>query len=106
MQSSTTTTDAARAPQKNGMRKLTLDALSRLDSDELGRLYASGKVKEVGALEGRPTGRMLAFRGLKNGRLARAIRSFSGSRGFPWGGKSFEVQGDTGKGVNRVHLGG
>lgn len=101
-----TTTDATRAPQKNGMKKLTLDALARLDSDELGRLYANGKVKDVGALEGRPTGRMLAVRGLAKGRLSKAIRNFSGARAFPWGGKSFEGQGDAGRGVNRVHLGG
>jgi hypothetical protein len=107
MQTSTTnTTNDARAPQKSVARKLDLDALARLDSDELGRLYDRGKVKDVGALEGRPTGRMLAVRGLAKGRLSKAIRNFSGSRAFPWGGKSFAGQGDAGTGVNRVHLGG
>jgi hypothetical protein len=103
----TSVVESAYAPQKNVTRKLSLDSLARLDSDELGRLYANGKVKDVGALEGRPTGRMLAVRGLsKKSGVAKTIRRFAGSRGFPWGGKSFSGQGLAGNGVNRVHLGG
>jgi hypothetical protein len=101
-----TTTDAARAPKAADTEAHDLDSLAELSTSALGRLYARGRVTGVSPLEGRPRGRMLAVRGLDRGFVARALRSFSGSRSFPWGGKSFSGTGDAGAGVNRVHLGG
>lgn len=98
----TVTSDTTRATTKS--RTLDLDALAALSGDALARLYSEGTVTDVGALAGRPTGRMLAVRGLDRGTAASAIRGFAGSRGFPWGGKSFSGSGRAGAGVNRVHL--
>ncbi len=83
-----------------------LDSLSRLDVDALGALYARGSATPVDTLEGNPRGRMLAVRALDHGLPGAAIRSFSGAKLFPWGGKSFSGKGDSGRGLNRIHFGG
>src|SRR5262245_36652839 len=100
----TTTTDTPRATGK--ARTLDLDERATMDGDALARLYAEGTVTDVSPLAGRPTGRMLAVRGLDHGGVASLIRGFAGSRAFPWGGKSMSGTGRAGSGVNRVHLGG
>jgi hypothetical protein len=88
-------------------RPRTLDDLARLDVAELGRLYAGGVAPSgVGVLEGHPRGRMLSVRGLDHGLPGRALRRLAGAEAFPWGGKSFAGDGETGTGLNRVHLGG
>ena len=107
-----TTTDTTRSTEA---RAHDLDSLAALDCDALAAIYARGTVRGVGPLEGRPTGRMLAWKAISTGpssrarlraRLGDALRRFSASKGFPWGGKSFAGSGDSGSGVNRVHLGG
>jgi hypothetical protein len=86
-------------------RRYDLDALSRLDVEQLGRLYAQGTTPaRLGVLEGHPRGRMLAVRALDHGVSGRLLRGIAGAAGFPWGGKSFAGNGETGTGVNRVHL--
>lgn len=97
--------DPVRSAPAARANRLDLDALGAMDARELAALYATGRIADVGALEGRPMGRMLAVRGLRGG-AARALARFAGSRAFPWGGKSFSGRGDAGTGVNRVHLGG
>jgi hypothetical protein len=88
-------------------REHDLDSLAALDVDALGRIYERGTVPtKLDILEGHPRGRMLSVRTLDHGPLSSAIRAFAGSNGFPWGGKSFRGRGETGEGVNRVHLGG
>jgi hypothetical protein len=87
---------------------LSLDSLAELDSSELGRLYASGRMPaSLSELDGHPRGRMLAVRLLDAGLSARAIRSVAAAGYFPWGGKTFTAASTTrGRGINRVHLGG
>jgi hypothetical protein len=76
-----------------------------MDVRELANLYAGGLVPHrLGALEGHPRGRMLAIRALDHGAPARLLRALSRASRFPWGGKSFQGDGDRGDGVNRVHL--
>lgn len=85
----------------------TLDELSRESDEALARLYASGRVSDAFfERSGRPRGRMLAVRRLTRPAVFGALRSFAGSEGFPWGGKSFfsEARG-RGRGINRVRLG-
>lgn len=88
-------------------RALDLDALARMDVEALGALYAEGAPPtSVDGLAGHPRGRMLAVQRLDAGRLGRAVAALAGARWFPWGGKSFTGAGSSGRGVNRVHLGG
>jgi hypothetical protein len=97
----TQVTQASRASS----RRHDLDALSRLDAEQLARLYAQGTTpSRLGVLEGHPRGRMLAVRALDRGAPASLLRRVAGASGFPWGGKSFAGNGETGTGVNRVHL--
>ncbi|MCB9602271.1 MAG: hypothetical protein H6722_24775 [Sandaracinus sp.] len=87
--------------------RLTLDELARRDVPSLDALYHRGKVPALATLDGNPTGRMLAVRGLDREPLAKRVRSLAGASFFPWGGKSFASKDDAhGLGVNRVHLGG
>ncbi|HEX3344729.1 MAG TPA: hypothetical protein VHS09_09165, partial [Polyangiaceae bacterium] len=84
-----------------------LDDLSRLDVAELGRLYAHGAAPaNLAVLEGHPRGRMLSVRGLDHGVPGTLLRRLAGADAFPWGGKSFAGAGESGTGLNRVHLGG
>jgi hypothetical protein len=99
-----TTTQVNQAARSTA-RRYDLDALSRLDSAELAALYAKGTTPaRMGVLEGHPRGRMLSVRALDRGAAGRALRAIAGATAFPWGGKSFAGNGDTGTGVNRVHL--
>src|SRR6516164_4890909 len=88
-------------------RTLSLDALARQSFDELGRLYRVARCPQsIDVISGLPRGRMLAVRGADKGAVGSFLKSFAGGRSFPWGGKTFEGQGKTGHGINRVHLGG
>jgi hypothetical protein len=99
---STARAGAARAARPRG---LDLDALSRLDAAALGALYARATTPaRLDVLEGHPRGRMLAVRALDHGLQGRVLRQLAGASAFPWGGKSFAGQGETGTGLNRVHL--
>ena len=94
--------------KRESARKMTLDDLARMDDAALARLYAGGGVPDhLRALDGDLRGRMLAVRKLDRGPIARAIAAFSGSRRFPWAGKSFSADdAGHGKGINRVKLWG
>jgi hypothetical protein len=86
---------------------LDLDALARLSVRELDALYAKARCPDrVDVLAGHPRGRMLAVRTLDGRRRGGAIRGVAAAGWFPWGGKSFSGTGTTGRGGNRVHLGG
>ncbi len=105
METTTTTATRSKATRKEG--DLDLDALARLDVGALGELYArASRPTSVSGLEGRPRGRMLAVRSLDGRRRGGTIRSLAAARWFPWGGKSFTGTGASGRGSNRVHLGG
>jgi hypothetical protein len=101
METTTQRNDTARATA----RHYDLDSLARLDSAELADLYAKGTTPtRMGVLEGHPRGRMLAVRALDRGAVARVLRSIAGAPAFPWGGKSFAGNAETGTGINRLHL--
>jgi len=103
MEATTQVTRGARAP--GSTRQRSLDDLSRLDTARLGELYARGTTPaRLGVLEGHPRGRMLAVRTLDHGLPGRVLRQLAGAGAFPWGGKSFAGNGETGTGLNRVHL--
>lgn len=93
---------AAAAP-----RPTSLDALAALDVAALDAVYRAGTVPaSLTALDGDPTCRMLAIRGLDRGARARAIRALAAAGRFPWAGKSFAAADDGhGRGINRVRLG-
>jgi hypothetical protein len=96
-----------RGPKAASARALDLDALAAMDVAALGALYAKGAApSSVEALAGHPRGRMLAVRTLDGRRRGGAIASLARAGWFPWGGKSFSGTGASGRGVNRVHLGG
>lgn len=84
-----------------------LEALSRMSFDQLERLYREGSVpSDLAALDGRPRGRLLAVRNTGRGPLARALRTVTGLRAFPWAGKVFRATSkDHGEGRNRLRLG-
>jgi hypothetical protein len=85
----------------------TLDDLALLTDVELGDLFASASApKSLAALDGDLTGRMLAVRHVRHGRLFRGLAAVAKARHFPWAGKTFESTGkDTGRGKNRVRAG-
>ncbi len=105
--STTTTTTRATAPTAAATAR-TLDDLAALDVDALEALYRAGALPStLRALDGSPTCRMLAIRGLDRGTPFGAIRSLAAASFFPWAGKSFEASSDgDGTGINRVRLGG
>jgi hypothetical protein len=93
------------ARASSSARPRSLDDLSRLDVAKLGELYARGTTPaRLGVLEGHPCGRMLSVRTLDHGLPGRLLRQLAGASAFPWGGKSFAGNGETGTGLNRVHL--
>lgn len=101
------TTTTLRSHETPRAARRSLDDLAALDVDTLGGLYARGSVPALDALDGDPTGRMLAIRGLDREPVASRLRQLATAPFFPWGGKSFASEGSArGLGVNRVHLGG
>jgi len=104
MEATTQVTRGVRAASSSA-RPRSLDDLSQLDVARLGELYARGTTPaRLGVLEGHPRGRMLSVRTLDHGLPGRVLRQIAGASGFPWGGKSFAGNGETGTGLNRVHL--
>lgn len=97
-----TSAAAAAAP-----RPTTLDELAALDVAALGAVYRAGAVPaSLHALDGNPTCRMLAVRGLDGAVAGRGVRALAAARWFPWAGKSFAAEHDgAGRGINRVRLG-
>lgn len=83
---------------------LNLDALARLDFDSLHELYLAGSCPTVQALDGSPRCRMLAIQRLDRRISGGLLRRFSGSSRFPWAGKTFAAEGETGRGINRIRL--
>jgi hypothetical protein len=103
---STTVHPPRAAPAEPAPR--TLDELAGLDVAALEALYRGGGVPaSLRALDGSPTCRMLAVRGLDRAPLAGALRALARARFFPWAGKSFQAHDDgAGTGINRVRLAG
>ena len=96
MEATTQVTRGARASSSSA-RQRSLDDLSRLDVAKLGELYARGTTPaRLGVLEGHPRGRMLSVRSLDHGLPGRVLRQIAGAATFPWGGKSFAGNGETG----------
>jgi len=88
---------------------LDLEDLVGLSMSDLEGIYRDGTLPtSMHALDGAPRGRMLTIAGPLGGRaIGSAIDRFAGSRGFPWGGKSFQATSDVaGTGINRVALAG
>jgi hypothetical protein len=96
---------AAGAPVAAAVRH-TLDSLAALDGAQLGALFASGTVSPLEALNGHPSGRMLAVPGLGLAPVAAFLRKVARHGLFPWEGKSFACASGTttGRGINRVRL--
>jgi hypothetical protein len=79
-----------------------LDDLLALDTDTLEKLYAGAKVPKIPSLSGDLRGRMLAWQSL-GGRPAAILRTLASASNFPWRGKTFQHQSDSGgNGDNRV----
>lgn len=89
-------------------QRLTLDDLSMLRCEELAGLYEKGRLPDsLQALDGSPTGRMLAVRMLDSGPLARLLRRVAAWKRFVWAGKSFLAANDAeGNGINRIQAAG
>ncbi len=81
-----------------------LDGLVERSCPELERLYVEARAPRIGQVAGDLRGRMLAWPSLESRPgVAGAIRSFAGSRGFPWRGKTFSPRSEVGgEGINRV----
>ncbi len=81
-----------------------LDGLLDLSCPELEKLYVGARAPRIGQVSGDLRGRMLAWPSLESRPgVAGAIRSFAGSKGFPWLGKSFAPRSEIdGEGINRV----
>ncbi len=94
------------APRADDGPAVTVAQMAREGVEALGALYAKGTPPRLSELDGTPQGRMLAWVGpLGRDRALRAVGRFARSSGFPWGGKSFQSQGDArGRGINRVKL--
>ncbi|CAM3073140.1 hypothetical protein [Skermania piniformis] len=89
------------------MTVTTLDDLSEMSFDELGKLYAAGSVPpDLSVLDNKPKGRMLAVRGVDNTPLASVLRAAAKLPVFPWDGKSMTAtDAHSGDGINRIKLG-
>jgi hypothetical protein len=81
-----------------------LDGLLDLSCPELERLYVGARAPRIARVAGDLRGRMLAWPSLESRPgVAGAIRSFAGSNGFPWRGKTFSPRNEVGgEGINRV----
>src|SRR4051812_37886571 len=93
------------APSRSSVERLDrLDALLDRSCAELRPLYEGARAPRIGDVAGDLRGRMLAWTSLESRpRLAVALRSFAGSKSFPWRGKSFMPKSETdGDGINRV----
>jgi hypothetical protein len=89
-------------------RAITLDALQTNTYDELVEQYCAAVTpRSLHAADGKHAGRMLAWRGLGHGWLARRLRALALSPTFLWEGKTLAADSDTqGSGYNRICLEG
>jgi hypothetical protein len=87
--------------------RYTLDDLSRMSFDALDSLYRAGSVPaDLGVLDNRPKGRMLAVRGVDRTPLKQLLRAASKLPVFPWDGKTLTSEDETsGAGINRIGVG-
>lgn len=86
-----------------GTGVLDLDALREMSYTELSELYRNAKrPATISDLDGHARGAMLAWRFPRSGPIAWCLRTFGGSKAFPWDGKSFEGTTEQGTGINRV----
>lgn len=84
---------------------LTLRDLRHMSFDELKELYLRAKQPgKVSDLDGDSIGAMLAWRTPQRGPLAWLLRSFGESSLFPWEGKTFKGDHESGEGINRIAL--
>src|SRR5687767_3885226 len=85
---------------------ITLTNLRRMDFNELSELYRRAKrPAALSDLNGPARGAMLAWKKPAGGPLARLLEAMSGSKRFPWEGKTFQSESnDRGKGINRINL--
>lgn len=86
---------------------LTLEQLTRMSVDELGRVYRDARAPaDLHALAGSPAGRMLAAVGpLDLGPIRSRVAKLARAKWFPWAGKTFRaLDEERGDGVNRVRL--
>ena len=92
-------------PAKHDLLR-SLDDLALLSSKELRQVFAGARVpSSLAVLDGDLAGRMLAARGLRQGRVFRALATIAKSSRFPWAGKTFMSDDpERGKGDNRVRL--
>jgi|SRR6185312_2726045 len=92
-------------PAKHDLLRL-LDDLALLSSKELRLVFAGAQVpSSLAALDGDLAGRMLAARGLRPGRVFRALATLAKNSRFPWAGKTFTSEdAERGSGDNRVRL--
>lgn len=88
------------------MGSYSLDDLAEKSFNKLRALYVSAAAPhDLSTLGRRPTGRMLAIRGLGARPVFRLLRSAARSRYFPWNGKTLGTDDSTrGFGANRVNL--
>jgi hypothetical protein len=100
----TTTTMDARTKHRTESA-LSLDDLAEQSIGELTRMYREAKAPaSLDGLRGKPRGRMLTVVGLGRRPIRRAVAKLAGAAFFPWRGKSFEADGSSGQGINRVRL--
>ena len=76
--------------QTKSKTKYTLDSLAEMDADSLDSIFRSGSVpSDLGVLNGRPKGRMLAVRYTDTTPFFGALKFVSSNNFFPWDGKTF-----------------
>ena len=84
---------------------LDLAALRQMTFEELDTLYRNAKrPATLSALNGDGQGAMLAWRRPRTGPIAALLKSMGASGAFPWKGKTFSANGDSGDGINRINL--
>jgi hypothetical protein len=82
--------------------EVELDDLLTLDPVRLERMYVEARVPQLSSIRGDLRGRMLAPT-ILSPKVSAAMRTWAGTRAFPWLGKSFCPLGeDSGRGINRV----
>ena len=93
--------------EQSGEPTLTVDALTRMDPDDLLRCYrAAPRPQDAPGLQGALDGHMLGLSGaLGRGLTARLVTKIASMKHFPWSGKTFHAGAEgPGGGVNRVNL--
>lgn len=90
-------------------QRLSFDDLTAMSLDELGALYAGGRVPDdfALALDNHPKGRMVAVRGLDSVPVVnKVVDIFAKHPLFPWDGKTMAAtSAQTSDGINRMQAG-